>query len=151
MDEAQDCRVCRTTAAPDLPPRERVLLTARWRAAHAFDTALPGWLVLLPTRHVTALDQLTDAEAAELGPLLRRLTAALRTVVGATKTYVMLLAEAEGFAHVHFHVVPRMPDQPPEVRGPRVFDLLGVPEERSVPADERDRLALALAAALDEP
>lgn len=28
---------------------------------------------------------------------------------GSSKTYVALFAEAEGFAHVHFHVVPRSP------------------------------------------
>jgi diadenosine tetraphosphate (Ap4A) HIT family hydrolase len=57
---------------------------------------------------VTALHELTAEEAAGLGPLLRGLSAALGRVVGCTKTYVMLFAEAEGFAHAHFHVVPRI-------------------------------------------
>ena len=89
----------------------------RWRVAHAFGTSLPGWLVVLPRRHVIALDELTAEEAADLGPLLRALTAALREVLGCSKTYVALFAEAEGFAHIHFHVVPRSPDLDQLLRG----------------------------------
>jgi diadenosine tetraphosphate (Ap4A) HIT family hydrolase len=90
--------------------------------AHAFDVAIPGWLVLLTRRHVTALDELTADEAAGLGPLLRALTAALREVTGCQKTYVALFAEAEGFAHVHFHVVPREPGLPAESAGRECSD-----------------------------
>ena len=44
--------------------------------------------------HVIALDPLTAGEAAELGPLLRSLTTAMRAVPGCGKTYVALFAEA---------------------------------------------------------
>jgi diadenosine tetraphosphate (Ap4A) HIT family hydrolase len=100
---------------------------------------------------VTALHELTAEEAAGLGPLLRGLSAALGRVVGCTKTYVMLFAEAEGFAHAHFHVVPRMPDQPEDLRGPRIFALLGVPAQERVPDQEMDRLATEIGAILVEP
>lgn len=59
---------------------------------------LPGWLVLLPRRHVVALDEMATDAAAELGPLLRAANSALREVLGCQKTYVALFAEAEGFA-----------------------------------------------------
>jgi diadenosine tetraphosphate (Ap4A) HIT family hydrolase len=36
-----------------------------------------------------------------------------------------LFAEADGFEHVHFHVVPRSPAMDPALRGPRVFGHLG--------------------------
>lgn len=137
----ESCLTCRQAAARQLPSREQILRTDHWRVGHAFDSRLPGWLVALPTRHVTALDELDTEEVAELGPLLRDLTAALRSVVGCVKTYVLLLAEAEGFAHVHFHVVPRMPDQPDDLRGPRVFAYLGQPDGVRVSDDEMDRLA----------
>ena len=141
---APGCLPCRNSAAPDLPIRERIVQTQYWRAAHAFNTALPGWLVLLPTVHITALTELSDGAAAELGPMLRGLSEALHQVVGCVKTYVVLLAEAEGFSHVHFHVVPRMADQPEELRGPRIFQLLGLPSEQCVPDDEMDRLGRAI-------
>lgn len=122
-----------------------MLQTAHWRAAHAFGTALPGWLVLVPTRHLTTLAELGADEAAELGGLLRRLTAALQDELGCVKTYVVLLAEAAGFSHVHFHVIPRMPHLAADLRGPRIFDLMRRPPEEHVPATEQDRLATALA------
>ena len=85
----------------------------------------PGWLVLVPRRHTVALDDLTADEAADLGPLLRAVSSALRDVVRCRKTYVALFAEAEGFQHIHFHIIPRQPGLEADLRGPRVFGLLG--------------------------
>jgi diadenosine tetraphosphate (Ap4A) HIT family hydrolase len=132
----------------ELPLRERIHVENRWRVSHAFNTKLPGWLVLVPRRHIERLDELTPEEAERLGPLLVELTRALRKVTGCVKTYVALYAEAEGFAHVHFHVVPRMSDQDPALRGPRITALLGVDDRDAVSADERERLAAAIAAEL---
>jgi len=143
-----DCLSCVNSVRTDLPPRERVYFGPRWWVAHAFGTALPGWMVVMPRRHVLSLDELTPAEAADLGPLLRGLSAALREVTGCEKTYVALFAEAEGFGHVHFHVVPRLAGLDPELRGPRVFGLLGVDPAREVPDSDMDEIALSVAAAL---
>lgn len=139
-----DCYPCRVEAAGDLPPRERVYDDGLWRVAHAISSTLPGWLVVLPKRHVTSLAQLTPAESAALGPLLQRLTAALEAVTGCSKTYVALFAEAEGFEHLHVHVVPRVPDLPDDRRGPRIFGYLVKEESQWLPEAERDRLAAEL-------
>ena len=146
--DASKCVSCAFETRPDVPPRERVYLGPRWRVAHAFGTALPGWLVVLPRRHVVALDELTRTEAADLGPLLREITSALRRVTGCEKTYVALFAEAEGFSHVHFHVIPRMAGLEAELRGPRVFGLLGGDPARHVPDAAMDKIAASLTAAL---
>ncbi|MFJ8857642.1 HIT family protein [Streptomyces sp. NPDC102451] len=147
---APDCYVCgREAQFGELPPRECVVFDELWRVAHAFDTAVPGWLVLLPRRHVTAVHDLTDAEAAALGTWQVKLSRALRSVTGCVKTYVIQFAEAEGFAHAHFHIVPRMPGLPPEQRGAGVFGLLGRPEPERVTADQADHLAHSLRAQLD--
>jgi diadenosine tetraphosphate (Ap4A) HIT family hydrolase len=144
-----DCHSCAEESRLDsLPPRELIGLDPHWRAAHAFGTALPGWLVLMPRRHVTSVAELTDQEAAALGIWQVRLSRALRQVTGCAKTYVVQFAEAEGFAHVHFHIVPRAVDLDPELRGPRVFGLLGRSEEGSVDAPAMDRIAAELVAAL---
>ena len=143
------CYPCEMNARiDDLPPRERVHAEGGWRIAHAFNVSLPGWLVLLPTRHVTAMDELTVAEAEEFGLLARKASIALRQVTGCLKTYLMLFAEAEGFAHLHVHVVPRMPDFEPEVLGPRVFAFMADDESTWVPAEEQDALALRLRSAM---
>ena len=140
------CFACRNNARmPDLPPREQLASDQHWRVAHATGTALPGWLVLIPRRHVTAIADLTDAEAAELGRWQVRLSRALHEETGCVKTYLAQFAEAEGFSHVHFHVVPRMADLPPDRRGPHVFGLLGVAGGGRVSDDRMDQLAAALA------
>ncbi|MEU6390981.1 HIT family protein [Streptomyces sp. NPDC046939] len=147
---ASACHACAAEAGLDgLPPREHIASDPHWRLAHAFGTTLPGWLVLLPRRHVTAVHDLTDAEAATLGSWQVRVSRALRDVTGCAKTYVAQFAEAEGFAHVHFHIIPRMPDLASTQRGPRVFDHLTRPETEQVPPAQADALAKRLRARLD--
>ena len=124
--------------------RERVGFDEHWRVAHAFDSRLPGWLVLAPRRHITSVAELTDAEAASLGTWQVRLSRALTAVTGCVKTYVIQYAEKEGLAHVHFHVVPRMPDIPLDHRGPRVFAYLDNDPDDRIPAAQMDALAIEL-------
>ena len=143
-----DCYNCAMTARSDLPPREEILRTDDWRVAHAFNTTLPGWLVLAPLRHVEAFTDLSREALTELGGLVHDLSAALAEVTGCVKTYVMQFSEAEGFSHLHVHLVPRMADQPADLRGPRVFGHLTEPGEDCLGADELDRVALAVSASL---
>ena len=116
--------------------------------AHAFGTSLPGWLVVVPTRHVVALHDLSTTEAAQLGEIVTQVSQALHVVIDCVKTYSACFAEAEGFAHLHAHVIPRMEWFTAEQRGPNVFGLLGVSADEELPEAERDRLALALRAAM---
>jgi diadenosine tetraphosphate (Ap4A) HIT family hydrolase len=55
---------------------------------------------------------------------------------------------AEGFSHVHFHVIPRHADLDARLRGPRVFELLGGDPARTVPDAVMDEIAASIAAAL---
>jgi diadenosine tetraphosphate (Ap4A) HIT family hydrolase len=148
-DLVSGCYACDQHAAAALPPREDVVHTEHWRVAHAFNSTLPGWLVLLSTRHVTSFTQLTPGAADELGGLVTRLSAALEAVTGCVKTYLMQFSEAEGFSHLHLHLVPRLPNQPEYARGPNVFRCLADDRDRWLPTTERDHVALALRAALE--
>jgi len=132
-----------------LPPREEIITMGSWRVAHAFGTSLPGWLVVLPTRHVQALHELRPDEAAQLGEVLHRASDALREVVGCEKSYFVFFAEAEGFEHLHVHVIPRMAWFTPKERGPGVFTMLGVSPEDEVSEEDRDDLARRLQLALE--
>ena len=105
---------------------DAILRADHWDVAHSFNTSLEGWLVLVVRRHVEALADLTDAEAAELGPLIRRVSQALQAVTGCVKTYVAQFAEDPRHNHVHVHVIARYADQPEHLNGPRIFDLVGV-------------------------
>lgn len=139
-----DCYAC-TQADEDAPFRERVVRERGWRVAHDFNSSLEGWLVVAPLRHIEALHELTADEAVALGDLLRKASIALRAMTGCDKTYVMLFAEAEGFAHLHLHVVPRMSDLPEDRRGPAVFAYLK--DGQPVPERRRDEVCSALLAA----
>ncbi len=145
-----ECLPCSNNAVEPalLPPRERVYDDELWRVAHAFNSALPGWMVVVARRHVVSLSELTAAEAAALGPLLRGLSSALEEVLGASKAYVIFLAEA--VTHVHIHVIPRSADLPPDRRGPNIFAYLSRPESEWVSRDEMDRIAGEVGRLLDQ-
>jgi diadenosine tetraphosphate (Ap4A) HIT family hydrolase len=145
-----DCYACAQERAFDrLPPRERITFDEHWRVAHCFGSALEGWLVLLPRRHVTTVAALTDAEADRLGGWQVRLSRALHAVTGCEKTYVVQFAEGEGFAHVHFHIVPRSASHPQDRRGPAVFSYLGRPPAEQVTTGRMDALGESLRHALE--
>lgn len=148
LDDAATCLACPRLALAQPAPRERIVATDRWSVAHAFNANLEGWLVVLPRRHVVAIDALEREEADELGAILHQVSAALRAVVGCQKTYVLQLAESGGFHHVHFHVVPRRADLPDEYRGVRIFGLLGNPALAVVTDERMDELALSIRAEL---
>ena len=147
-DLVPGCFCCDQQAMAFLPPREDIVRTDHWRVAHAFNSTLPGWLVLLPTRHVASFTELTPQAADELGGLVRRLGTALEKVTGCVKTYLMQFSEAEGFSHLHLHLVPRLPDHPETARGPRVFTYLSDDQAQWLPETERDAIALSVRAAL---
>jgi len=75
------CKTCELIARRDAglaPLWDSIHRTTYWDVAHSYDTALPGWLVLVARRHITAVDELTEAEATELGRLIRRTSVALK-------------------------------------------------------------------------
>ena len=138
-----DCAFCEVTAAlPDVPVRERAYVGPGWRV-RAHRSALPGWTLVIPRRHITSLDALTDAEAVELGLLLRDLTSVYVREFGALKSYVQQFAE--GTPHAHFSVTPRMPDLPADRVGAKVSAYNSIDEPIS--EEERDRVAERLAGA----
>ena len=140
----EPCYACEA-ASPDAPMRERIVRERGWRVGHDFNSSLEGWLIVAPLRHVRALHELTRAEAAAMGDLLHRASVALHEVTGCEKTYVMLFAEADGFEHLHLHVVPRLADHPEDRRGPKVFAFMH--DDAAVSPERRDELALAIRAA----
>lgn len=132
------------------PLCEYIYENEHWRVAHAFNTSLPGWLVVISMRHVASFAELSDAEALSFGPLLHRVSKTLKEVMGAVKTYTVLFAEHPEHPHVHFHVVPRAADMPDDSKGTGVFKYLGVPEAEIVPLETRNILAARLQTLLQE-
>jgi len=143
----QHCKTCKLTAKRDAgiaPLWDCIHRTQFWDVVHSYNTALPGWLVLVVRRHIEAVDELTDDEAVELGVLIRRVSLALKDVTGCQKTYVIQFAEAEGHPHVHFHIVPRMENQPENRRSTKIFGYLGVSEKEQISEERMNEIAVAV-------
>lgn len=129
------CVTCELTTRRDkgeAPLWDNIFRTRYWDVVHHMDTALPGWLVLVARRHIAAIDEMSEAEAAELGVLLRDVSLALKQVTGCPKTYVLQFAEHPNHPHVHVHIVPRLADLPEARRGPQIMEYVNVAAEERV-------------------
>jgi len=147
-----DCRTCELLERRDrgdAPDWDAIVRTEAWDVVHCDSTSLLGWIVLVVRRHVAAVADLTEGEAAALGPLVRTVSRALHDLCGCEKTYIVQFAEHPDHRHVHVHVIPRSPDLEDERQGPRVFTFLGVPETERVSEDDMNALAASLRRSLD--
>lgn len=145
MSECVTCELVRRRDEGAAPLWDRIRRTPNWDIAHAFGSAIEGWIVLVVRRHITAVAEMTDDEAAELGPLIKEVSRAVQQMVDRDKTYVVQFAEHRDHPHVHVHVIPRARDLPHEHQGPRIFSLLGVADHASVPAARMNEIAEQLA------
>ncbi len=144
MKNCDTCKLIQARDSGSAPLWDCITRTEYWDIAHAFNTSLLGWVVVVLRRHIASIDELTDDEALELGPLLRKISIGLREIVGCSKTYVMQFAELPNHSHVHFHVVPRMADMPEEHRGANVFSYLGVPNQDRISEESMNKIATKL-------
>jgi len=83
------CLTCKLSARRDTekaPLWDSIYRTAHWDVVHAYNTSLPGWLVLVARRHIESLDELNEEEALELGVLIRRVSQGLKSAVSCSKT-----------------------------------------------------------------
>ena len=81
--------------------------TTSWLVEHCIGPLGLGTLVVKPERHVTSVADLTDDEAKELGPLLRRASQVAGRLVDADQVYNCLWSHAGGEpVHVHYVVQP---------------------------------------------
>ena len=139
-----NCKTCELLSRRDTnnaPLWDSIHRTQFWDVVHHNNTSLPGWLVLVVRRHIGAIDELTNEEAIELGVMLRRVSLALKETTGCIKTYVVQFAEMAEHQHVHFHIIPRMANQPENRRGTNVFEYSGVSEEERVREEIMNEIA----------
>ena len=81
--------------------------TEHWLVEHCVGPLGVGTMIVKPKRHVVHVWQLTDEEAGEVGPLLRRVSAAVAALVEPEQVYVCLWSHADAEpGHVHFVVQP---------------------------------------------
>ncbi len=142
-----DCVTCELVARRDAgqaPLWDAIYRTPFWDIVHCNSTSLPGWIVLVIRRHIPSLDALTEDESVELGTLIRQVSLALKEEIGCAKTYVVQFAESQGHQHVHFHIIPRMPDMPDADKGPNIFKYLGVAEDARVDEAQMNQIGLGI-------
>jgi diadenosine tetraphosphate (Ap4A) HIT family hydrolase len=83
---------------------------AHWYAYHApVQSASLGQLFLISKRHFLVFAEMTSAEAASYGAVLRTLYAALKRVVRAERVYAFV--GLDGMPHFHVWLIPRRPDE----------------------------------------
>jgi diadenosine tetraphosphate (Ap4A) HIT family hydrolase len=145
-NNCQSCQALQNIISLTVTPR--VFETPYWVVEHGHPTSIRGWLVVVLARHRSALHELTEGEWEDLSQLLPKLCQSLHKVLGTEKEYVMQFAEGEGFNHVHFHVIARLPDWPDDLRGKRVFSGLGYSLENALSPDDLTPLVQELRAYL---
>jgi len=78
-----------------------------WVVEHTIGPLGVGTLIVKPKRHVIHVADLTEDEAAELGPLLRRVARVVTTLREPEQVYVTLWSHAGGVpGHIHWVVQP---------------------------------------------
>ena len=96
------CLACEAQA-----PGGRILETPGWIVEHTVGSLGVGTLIVKTRRHVLHVGDLTDDEAAELGPLLRRVAAAVSEIAKPSQVYVCLWShENRQPGHIHFVIQP---------------------------------------------
>lgn len=146
MDSASDCIICRGPAGDAEFDRIQVWEDPLWRLTVSLAAEVPGFAYLEPKRHIPSLADLDGAEAASFGPVIAKVTAALKTATGAGHIYVYVFGD--GVPHLHLHLAPHRPgdalnDQ--MIRGDIVSEKLpsGIERffSRQFPPLPRDELA----------
>jgi diadenosine tetraphosphate (Ap4A) HIT family hydrolase len=130
-------------------PGGRIHETAEWIVEHCVGPLGVGTLIVKPKRHIVHVWELDDAEAGELGPLLRRVSAALAELLEPDQVYVCLWSHAGGEpVHIHWVMQPVGPPDRGTLRGPHLqaamFDRAAAPptvEVQALAARLRARLA----------
>ena len=120
----KECISCSSNSRKKrISPAEPVYKGKHWIVEHAYPCGMVGWLVMLPKRHVESLHELRDAENREFGIVFPKVIKALHKETKCEKEYIFQIAKAEGFKHVHFHIVSRPKKLPKKYEGSNIFKL----------------------------
>ena len=105
--DVHGCLACDLTHGRTDLPGGRILATEHWVVEPCVGPLPAGTVIVKPLRHCLHVWDLTDQEAAELGPLLQRVSAAVRQIAKPDQVYVCLWSHA-GWTpgHIHFVVQP---------------------------------------------
>src|SRR5918997_4295786 len=100
----RDCILCDGDAAAEALNRVVVWEDEHWRLSMSRRGYTTGFGYLEPKRHVPYITDLDGAEAATFGPVLARVTSALKAAAGADLVYAYVFGG--GIPHLHVHLGP---------------------------------------------
>ena len=100
----RDCLLCDGERASGDLNRTVVWEDATWRLSMARRGYTTGFAYLEPKRHVPYITDLDGEEAATFGPVIARVTSALKAAAGADLVYVYVFGG--GIPHLHVHLGP---------------------------------------------
>ncbi|TYB48695.1 HIT family protein [Actinomadura chibensis] len=107
MGSVAGCLACDLLVGVRPLPGGRLAEASGWVVEHSVGPLGLGTLVVKPVRHVVHVAELNDVESGALGPLLRRVAAAVTEVVQPEQVYVCLWSHADAVpGHLHFVVQP---------------------------------------------
>lgn len=101
------CLACDLACGRQPLPGGRILSTKYWIVEHCIGSLGLGTLIVKPGRHVTHLSDLTEGEAAELGPLLCHTSSVIQDIVDSNQVYSCLWSHSRGVpSHIHYVLQP---------------------------------------------
>jgi diadenosine tetraphosphate (Ap4A) HIT family hydrolase len=105
-----DCILCDPDRASAEFQRVTVWEDDIWRLSTLLQGAVPGFSFLEPKRHITHITELDGPEATTFGPVVARVTTALREATAAEVVYVYVFGS--GVPHLHVHLAPHREGDP---------------------------------------
>jgi diadenosine tetraphosphate (Ap4A) HIT family hydrolase len=119
LPSPEHCRACAEIRGEISAPGGVIHDDGWWFVSHHTGPETdPGELIVKTRRHCESLGELTEDEAAALGPVLHTAIQALERVVMAERIYAVSFNER--LRHVHFLLLPRTAAMP---RGHVISDL----------------------------
>jgi diadenosine tetraphosphate (Ap4A) HIT family hydrolase len=113
------CNACAEIGGTITAPGGVIFDDGLWRVSHHTGAYTdPGELIVKTRRHCESLEELSPAEAAALGPILRAAVGAIQRVIKPERVYAVSFNER--VRHVHFLLLPRTTGMP---RGHVISDL----------------------------
>lgn len=107
---SSDCVLCMGPEADADLFREEVWRDDLWRLTTARLGEVAGFSYLETLRHIPTIADLDGPEAATLGPVIARVTSAIREATGVGLVYVYVFGD--GIPHLHLHLAPHREDGP---------------------------------------
>ncbi len=145
-DDVDDCFACSLATGRTPLPGGRIHETTHWLVEPCIGPLGAATMIVKPRRHVTAVAELTDGEAAELGPLLRNASKVAAGLVAAEQVYNCLWSHAGGEpGHLHYVIQPATADEMARFRAHGPF-LQTAMFDRGEPASLQEIEAAAEAA-----